>query len=185
MVVDCAVFIDSVLLSLFLLVFFTFLTSLFLPMRIHVTLALVASIIAAPGFAQSIDPQKISFDYVRLPLVPLPTGTHTFQSEVLIRYEEAIKQQKEAHSAAVVDAQSKATEAKKEYKAQSLGMKAFNKIVLDERKPQDAVMPRADYTPQLFDTKTLAATYVSVSGLQRTQSNDADLHVVVSLDGFT
>ena len=118
-------------------------------------------------------------------MVPLPVGTRTFYPEVITRYEEAIKQQKDAHTAAVNDAQNKAAEAKKEYKAQSLGAKAFNKIVLDERKPQDAIIPRADYTPQVFDTKTLGTTYVAVSGLQRTQGPDADLHVVVNLDGFT
>lgn len=154
-------------------------------MRIKITLALATTLLAVPSFAQSIDPQKISFDYVRLPLVPLPAGTRTFQPEVVTRYEDAIKQQKEAYSAAVADAQNKAAEAKKEYKAQSLGAKAFNKIVLDERKPQDAVIPRANYTPQVFDTKTLATTYVTVSGLQRAQGADADLRVVVSLDGFT
>ncbi|MCR5888687.1 hypothetical protein LRS06_13100 [Hymenobacter sp. J193] len=56
--------------------------------------------------------------------------------------------------------------------------------MLDERKPQDAVIPPADYTPQVFDTKTLATTYVNVSGLQRAQGADADLQVVVGLDGF-
>lgn len=140
---------------------------------------------AAPAFAQSIDPQKISFEYVRLPLVPLPTGTRTYQPEVVTRYEDAIRQQQAAHAAAVTDAQTKAAEAKKEYKAQSLGTKAFNKLVLDEGKPKDAVIPRADYTPQVFDTRSLATTYVTVSGLQRAQTADADLHVVVNLDGFT
>ncbi|HEX8349909.1 MAG TPA: hypothetical protein VF598_08095, partial [Hymenobacter sp.] len=154
-------------------------------MRILFSLTAAATLLAAPGFAQSIEPQKISFDYVRLPLVPLPAGTHTFQPEVVTRYEEAIKQQKAAHSEAVADAQTKAAEAKKEYKAQSLGAKAFNKIVLDEGKPKDAIIPRADYTPQVFDTKSLAATYVTVSGLQRAQNADADLRVVVNLDGFT
>jgi tetratricopeptide (TPR) repeat protein len=144
-----------------------------------------AALLAAPCFAQSIEPQKISFDYVRLPLVPLPAGTRTFQPEVVTRYEEAIKQQKAARVAAVADAQSVAADAKKEYKAQSLGAKAFNKIVLDEGKPQEAVLPPADYTPQIFDTKSLATTYVTVSGLQRAQGAEADLRVEVGLNGFT
>jgi|GEM_PF-1309975 len=154
-------------------------------MRIPFTLTLAASLLAAPVFAQSFEPQKVSFDYVRLPMVPLPAGTRTFQPEVVTRYEDAIRQQKEAHSAAVTDARIQAADAKKDYKAQSFGTKAFNKIVLDEGKPKDAVLPRADYTPQIFDTKTLATTYLTVSGLQRTQSADADLKVVVNLDGFT
>ena len=150
------------------------------------TLTLLAASLAVPSvFAQSIDPQKVSFEYVRLPLVPLPAGTRSFQAEVVPRYLEAIKEQQAARTVAVADAQSAAAEAKKEYKAQSFGAKAFNKIVLEEGKPKDAVIPPANYTPQVFDFKTLATTYVAVSGLQRTATADADLRVAVSLGGFT
>ncbi|RSK35303.1 hypothetical protein [Hymenobacter metallilatus] len=154
-------------------------------MRIPFTLSVAATLLALPGLAQSIESQKISFEYVRLPLVPLSGSVHTYHAEVVTRYQDAIAQQKAAHAAAVTTAETKAAEAKKEYKAQSFGAKAFNKIVLDEGKPKDAVLPAADYTPQVFDTQTLATTYVTVSGLQRTPGPDADLQVVVGLDGFT
>lgn len=57
--------------------------------------------------------------------------------------------------------------------------------MLDQRKPGEAVIPPANYTAQLYDAKTLASTYVTVSGLQRAAGPEGDLHVTVSLDGFT
>ncbi|OON69621.1 hypothetical protein B0919_06705 [Hymenobacter sp. CRA2] len=141
--------------------------------------------LSAAAKAQSIDPQKITFDYVRLPLVAVPAGTHTFMPEVVLRYEDAVKQQKADREQAVTDAKAKAEKEKQEYKAQSFGAKALNRIVLDERKPGDAVIPPADYTAQVYDAKTLASTYVSLSGLQRAQGTDGDLRVTVSVDGFT
>ncbi|RTQ53309.1 hypothetical protein EJV47_00800 [Hymenobacter gummosus] len=153
-------------------------------MRATSTILGFALLLSAAAQAQSIDPQKVTFDYVRLPLVPVPAGTRTFQPEVVIRYADAVKQQKADHQQAVADAQAKAAKAKEEYKAQSLGTKALNRLVLDERKPGDAVIPAADYTAQIYDPKSLATTYVSLSGLQRAQA-DGDLRVTVSLDGFT
>lgn len=135
--------------------------------------------------AQSIDAQKVTFDYVRLPLIPLPAGTHTYSPEVVLRYADDVKQQKAAHESAVADAKSKAEKDKQEYKAQSLKEKALNRFLLDQRKPGEAVIPPANYTAQLFDANTLASTYVAVSGLQRAQGTTGDLRVTVSLDGFT
>ncbi|GGF21785.1 hypothetical protein [Hymenobacter cavernae] len=153
-------------------------------MRLPITLLGTALCLTLSAHAQSIDPQKVTFDYVRLPLVPVPAGTHTFQPEVLLRYEDAVKQQKADHQTAVADAKTKAEQAKQEYKAQSFGAKALNRLVLDERKPGEAVIPPADYTAQVYDGKSLASTYVHVSGLQASQGS-GDLHVTVSLDGFT
>lgn len=135
--------------------------------------------------AQSIDAQKVTFDYVRLPLIPLPAGTHTYSPEVVLRYADDVKQQKAAHESAVAEAKTKAEKDKQEYKAQSLKEKALNRFLLDQRKPGEAVIPPANYTAQLFDANTLASTYVAVSGLQRAQGATGDLRVTVSLDGFT
>ncbi|MCR5888686.1 hypothetical protein LRS06_13095 [Hymenobacter sp. J193] len=85
-------------------------------MQKNLTLTFAAALLTTVGFAQSIDPQKISFDYVRLPLVPLPAAVHTFRPEVVTRYEEAIKQQQANRVAAIADAQTKAAEAKKNIK---------------------------------------------------------------------
>lgn len=134
---------------------------------------------------QSIDAQKVTFDYVRLPLIPLPAGTHTYSPEVVLRYADDVKQQKAAHESAVAEAKTKAEKDKQEYKAQSLKEKALNRFLLDQRKPGEAVIPPANYTAQLFDANTLASTYVAVSGLQRAQGATGDLRVTVSLDGFT
>ena len=154
-------------------------------MRQTFTLLGVALLTAATAHGQSIDAQKITFDYVRLPLVALPAGTKTYLPEVVIRYADAVKEQQAAHSQAVTDAKSTAEKAKQEYKALSLKDKMVNRMLLDERKPGEAVIPMADYTAQVYDPKTLAATYVTISGLQKVQAADADLHVTVSLDGFT
>jgi len=134
--------------------------------------------------AQSIDAQKVAFDYVRLPLVPVPAGTRTFSPEVELRYVESVKQQQADHVSAVADAKAKAEQAKADYKAQSLKEKALNRILLDERKPGEAVIPAAEYTAKVYDAPSLAATYVNLSGLQRVQGADADLRVLVSADGF-
>jgi hypothetical protein len=145
----------------------------------------VSLLLTMAAHGQSIDAQKVTFDYVRLPLIPLPAGTHTYSPEVVLRYADDVKQQKAAHESAVAEAKTKAEKDKQEYKAQSLKEKALNRFLLDQRKPGEAVIPPANYTAQLFDANTLASTYVAVSGLQRAQGTAADLRVTVSLDGFT
>jgi len=154
-------------------------------MRTPLPLLGAALLLTMTAHGQSIDAQKITFDYVRLPLIPLPTGTHTFSPEVVLRYAEDVKQQKAAHESAVAEAKTKAEKDKQEYKAQSLKEKALNRFLLDQRKPGEAVIPPANYTAQLFDASTLASTYVAVSGLQRAQGAAGDLRVTVTLDGFT
>lgn len=154
-------------------------------MRSSLTLLGAAVLLSATAHGQSIDAQKITFDYVRLPLVPLPAGTHSYSPEVVLRYADAVKQQKADHETAVADAKSKAEKDKQEYKAQSLKEKALNRFLLDQRKPGEATIPPADYTAQVCDAKTLATSYVTLSGLQRAQGPDGDLRVVVSMDGFT
>lgn len=154
-------------------------------MRLPFTLAGAALLATVAAHGQSIDAQKVTFDYVRLPLIPLPAGTHNYSPEVVLRYAEDVKQQKAAHESAVTEAKTKAEKDKQEYKAQSLKEKALNRFLLDQRKPGEAVIPPANYTAQLYDAKTLASTYVTVSGLQRATGPEGDLHVTVSLDGFT
>jgi hypothetical protein len=154
-------------------------------MRLPFTLLGAASLLTVTAYGQSIDAQKVTFDYVRLPLIPVPAGSHSYQAEVVLRYEEAVKQQKADHLSAVAEAKIKAEKDKQEYKALSFKDKALNRLVLDERKPGAAVIPTADYTAQVYDAKTLAATYVNVSGFQRATGTDADLRVTVSTDGFT
>ena len=142
-----------------------------------------ALLLTVAAHGQSIDAQKVTFDYVRLPLVPVPAGTHSYTPEVVLRYVESVKQQKADHLSVVADAKAKAEKDKQEYKAQSLKEKAMNRILLDERKPGEAVIPTAEYTAQVFDAPTLAATYLTLSGMQRAQSA-GDLRITVSVDGF-
>jgi hypothetical protein len=152
-------------------------------MRATSTILGFALLLSAAAQAQSIDPQKVTFEYLRLPLVAVPAGAHSFQSEVVLRYVDAVKQQKADQAQAVVDAKTKAEKDKADYKSQSLGTKAFNRLVLDERKPGEAVIPAADYTAQVYDAKSLA-TGINVSGMQRAQA-EGDLRVTVGLEGFT
>lgn len=154
-------------------------------MRLPFTLLGAASLLTVTAYGQSIDAQKVTFDYVRLPMIPVPAGSHSYQAEVVLRYEEAVKQQKADHLSAVAEAKIKAEKDKQEYKALSFKDKALNRLVLDERKPGAAVIPTADYTAQVYDAKTLAATYVNVSGFQRAAGADADLRITVTTDGFT
>jgi len=154
-------------------------------MRYTLTLLGLSLLTAGTTFAQSIDAQKVSFDYLRLPLVPLPAGTKTYMPEVVIRYADAVKEQQTAHTQAVAEAKINAERAKQEYKALSLKDKMVNRVLLDERKPGEAVIPVADYTAQVYDPKMLAASYVTISGLQKAQTADADVRVTVNVEGFT
>ncbi|RZK31061.1 MAG: hypothetical protein EOO63_05115 [Hymenobacter sp.] len=86
-------------------------------MRLPFTLLGAASLLALTAHGQSIDAQKVTFDYVRLPLIPVPAGSHSYQAEVVLRYEEAVKQQKADHLSAVAEAKIKAEKDKQEYKA--------------------------------------------------------------------
>ena len=153
-------------------------------MQSKFTLLGAVLLLTATAQAQSIDAQKITFEYLRLPLIPLPAGTRTYQPEVVLRYEDQVKQQKANHETAVAEAKSNAEKAKQEYKSMSLKDKMMNRVLLDERKPGEAVIPAADYTAQVYDPKTLAATYVTLSGYQKAPA-DADLRISVSVDGFT
>ena len=143
-----------------------------------------AVLLAVAAHGQSIDAQKVTFDYVRLPMVPVPAGTRTYTSEVQLRYVDAVNQQKADHVSAVADAKLQAEKAKIEYKAQSLKEKAMNRLLLDQHKPGEAVIPTADYTAKVYDAPTLTATYATLSGLQKGQGANGDLHVTVSVDGF-
>jgi hypothetical protein len=154
-------------------------------MRLPFILVGATMLSTVASYGQSIDAQKVTFDYVRLPLVPVPAGTRTFIPEVELRYVDAVKQQKADRETAIADAKAKAEKDKQEYKAQSAGTKVFNRMLLDERKPGEAVIPAAEYTAQVYDSKMLATTYVSLSGMQRAQGTTGDLRVLVSLDGFT
>jgi len=154
-------------------------------MRYTLTLLGLSLLTAGTAFGQSIDAQKVSFDYMRLPLVPLPAGTKTYMPEVVIRYADAVKEQQTAHTQAVAEAKINAEKAKQEYKALSLKEKMMNRVLLDERKPGEAVIPLADYTAQVYDPKMLSATYVTISGLQKAQTADADIRVTVNVEGFT
>lgn len=87
--------------------------------------------------------------------MPLPAGAHTYSPEVVLRYADDVKQQKADHETAVADAKTKAEKDKQEYKAQSLKEKALNRLLLDQRKPGEAVIPPANYTAQLYDANTL------------------------------
>ena len=153
-------------------------------MRHSLPLFGAALLLTVAAHGQSIDAQKVTFDYVRLPLVPVPAGTRSYTPEVVLRYVESVKQQQADHISAVADAKAKAEKDKQEYKAQSLKEKAMNRLLLDERKPGEAVIPAAEYTAQVYDAPTLAATYMTLSGLQRAQSA-GDLRITVSADGFT
>ncbi|MBF9239804.1 hypothetical protein I2I05_20590 [Hymenobacter sp. BT683] len=154
-------------------------------MRHSLPLLGAAVLLAVAAHGQSIDAQKVTFDYVRLPLLPLPASTKSFSPEVVLRYQSEVEQQKADRVTAVSEAKAKAEKDKQDYKALSLKDKALNRLLLDERKPGEAVIPPANYTAQVFDSKALASTYVTVSGLQRAQGADGDLRVTVSLDGFT
>jgi hypothetical protein len=66
-------------------------------MRLPFTLAGAALLSTLAAHGQSIDAQKITFDYVRLPLIPLPAGIHNYSPEVVLRYADDVKQQKAAH----------------------------------------------------------------------------------------
>jgi hypothetical protein len=144
----------------------------------------IALLTSASAFGQSIDAQKVTFEYLRLPLVALPSATRTYQPEVVLRYEDLVKQQKANRETTVAEAKINAERAKQEYKALSLKDKMLNRALLDERKPGEAIIPAADYTAQIYDPKTLSATYVNLSGFQKAPS-DADLRITVSVDGFT
>ena len=154
-------------------------------MRSSLTLLGLSLLTASTAFGQSIDAQKVSFDYMRLPLVALPASIKTYTPEVVIRYADAVKEQQTAHTQAVAEAKINAEKAKQEYKALSLKEKMMNRVLLDERKPGEAVIPVADYTAQVYDPKMLAATYVTISGLQKAQTADADIRVTVNVEGFT
>jgi hypothetical protein len=161
-----------------------FFISLFIYMRPTFTFLGIALLTSASAFGQSIDAQKVTFEYLRLPLVALPSATRTYQPEVVLRYEDLVKQQKANRETTVAEAKINAERAKQEYKALSLKDKMLNRALLDERKPGDAIIPAADYTAQIYDPKTLSATYVNLSGFQKAPS-DADLRITVSVDGFT
>ncbi|ARS35992.1 tetratricopeptide repeat protein [Pontibacter actiniarum] len=134
--------------------------------------------------AQDINLEKVSFNYMRLPLQPLPKEAKTFSGKVEIAYKEEVEAAKEARQQEVEDIKATAAAEKAEYKQKSLGAKAFSKIILDEGKPKGPVIGKDPYVAKIHDGNSLANSYVQIPSYTR-QDADADVQVTVLLHGFS
>jgi tetratricopeptide (TPR) repeat protein len=134
--------------------------------------------------AQDINFEKVSFNYVRLPMQPLPKEAKTFSGKVELTYKDEAAATKSAREQEVADLKAKAAADQDEYKKKSLGAKAFNKLVLDEGKPKGAVIGKDPYIAKIHDTNVLANSYIQIPGYTR-QNADADVQVTVMLNGFS
>lgn len=136
------------------------------------------------SIAQDINFEKVNFNYVRLPLQPLPKEAKTFSGKVELTYKEEAAATKAAREQEVAELKAKAAAEQDEYKKKSLGAKAFNKIVLDEGKPKGAVIGKDPYVAKIHDANVLANSYIQIPGYTR-QPADADVQVTVLLNGFS
>ncbi len=152
--------------------------------RAFLTLCLTTAVAVPATLAQSIDFQKTSFDYIRLPLRPLPAGTKTYSAETVLTYVESLKQDKADRTAAATAEKERAAKALEDYKKQSIGAKMANKMLLGEGKPTGPVMAADPYVPQVPDAPTVTNTYVSLAGYDKV-ANGGDVQVTILLDAFT
>jgi hypothetical protein len=148
------------------------------------TLSLTTALATPVALAQSIDFQKTSFDYIRLPLRPLPAGTKTYSAQTVLTYVETLKQDKADREAATTAEKERAAKALADYKKQSLGEKMANKMLLGEGKPTGPVMAADPYIPQVPDAPTITNTYVSLAGYDKVATG-GDVQITILLDAFT
>src|ERR1700741_1310045 len=118
-----------------------------------IALALVSANVA---FAQDIDNNDLSFQYIQLPLTPLNKNLKNYQSEVVQKFEELTKQKKAAYDADVKKANNEYNAAvanqeklqKEAYAKYEKEMEVWNKktlaeqILLANQKPQPVLIPK-------------------------------------------
>src|SRR5688572_21687537 len=126
--------------------------------------AFLCMVSAGVANGQDINFEKVSFDYVRLPLQPLPKEAKTFSGKVELTYKEEAEATKTARQEEVALLKAKSAEEQEEYKKKSLGAKAFNKIVLDEGKPKGPQIGKDPYVAKIHDANMLANSYILIPG---------------------
>ncbi|MBK0402158.1 hypothetical protein I5M27_04130 [Adhaeribacter sp. BT258] len=141
-------------------------------------------LLSGMAIAQDINFEKVNFDYVRLPMQPLPKDLKTYSGNVVLVYKDEVEANKAARQQEVADLKAKAAADQAEYKKKSLGEKAFNKIVLEEGKPKGPYIGSDPYMPKIHDAGVLANSYIQVPGYTRQDAN-ADVQVSVLLNGFS
>ncbi|MFC5269559.1 hypothetical protein [Adhaeribacter terreus] len=133
--------------------------------------------------AQDINFEKVNFEYVRLPLQPLPKELKTYSGNVVLVYKDEVEANKAARQQEVADIKAKAAADQDEYKKKSFGEKAFNKIVLEEGKPKGPYIGKDPYLPKMHDAGILANSYIQIPGFTKQDAN-ADIQASVLLNGF-
>ena len=162
-----------------------------------IALALVSANVA---FAQDIDNNDLSFQYIQLPLTPLNKNLKNYQSEVVQKFEELTKQKKAAYDADVKKANDEYNAAvanqeklqKEAYAKYEKEMEVWNKktlaeqILLANQKPQPVLIPKpVKYVPPVpiypknFDSQLLAGKYIKLNGYSNATANPVKITVTM------
>ena len=156
-------------------------------------------------FAQNIKDEDVEYNYIKLPLNPLPGSIKNYQSSIFANYEEENKIKKAKYEAekkiaddnydkekAVYPSKVKAAEDKfnremEEWKKKSLGEKVLEKQVLGENNKPVKQIPSPPYpiSVQLPDLKTsydypvVAKTYLILDGFTDKPDNAVKIDVIL------
>ena len=170
------------------------------------SLALISGI--QKSFAQNVKNEPLEYNYIKLPLTPLPSTIKNYQSTIFAPFEVENDKKKAAYEAEVAAEEAKYQKEMQEYPAKlkaaedvyalemaewekkSLAEKVVEKQLLNENNKPVKRLPSTPYKrsipqPQLkssYDYPALCATYIILGGYNNSFENSVKIDV--TLNGF-
>lgn len=134
--------------------------------------------------AQKLRVKKISFDYLRLPLVPAPEGVVNYNTEVVLSYEDQVIADKKVMQDKIDDVKSRNRELIDAQNNKSFGQKLGEQKMLGTRGVQnlESVPVDNNYYPVIHDKSGLASR-IKIEGM--TKGSENALNIKSTLSGFS
>ena len=157
------------------------------------------------GIAQNIKDETVEYQYIKLPMTPLPASVKNYQSVIIAAYEaenkkkqeqydaekkaanEEYQKEKEAYPAKVKAAEDRYTREMEEWKKKSFGEKVVEKQILGENNKPVKVIPSQPYLRQVadpelktaYDYPAVANTYLRLDGFENKADNAVKIEVTM------
>ena len=160
------------------------------------------------SIAQNIKDETVEYQYIKLPMTPLPSSVKNYQSVIIAAYEaenkkkqeqydaekkaadEEYQKEKEAYPAKVKAAEDRYNRELEEWKKKSFGEKVVEKQILGENNKPVKVIPSQPYLRQVadpelktsYDYPSVANTYLRLDGFENKADNA--VRIEVTMYGF-
>lgn len=159
----------------------------------------------AVSVAQNIKDETVEYQYIKLPMTPLPSSVKNYHSVIIAAYEadnkkkqeqynaekkaadEEFQKEKEAYPAKVKAAEDRYTREMEEWKKKSFGEKVVEKQILGENNKPVKVIPSQPYLRQVadpelktaYDYPAVASTYLRLDGFENKAENAVNIEVTM------